>query len=137
MPTLNLRVTAPIDAAQAQSLAAALTTLTAKVLGKRREVTAVTVESLPASHWFVAGQPATQATAQLQIHITAGTNTAEQKARFIAAAFALLQSELAPDGALEPASYVQVDQLPASDWGYGGRTQSARQAEHAAPAAAA
>ncbi len=132
MPTLNLRVAAPLDAAQAQSLAAALTTLTADVLGKRREVTAVTVESLPASHWFVAGQPATRATAQLQIHITAGTNTAEQKARFIAAAFALLQRELAPNGALEPASYVQVRELPASDWGYGGRTQSARQAERTA-----
>ena len=134
MPTLNLKVTPPIDAAQAQSLAAALTTLTADVLGKRREVTAVTIESLPASHWFVAGQPAARATAQLQIHITAGTNTTEQKARFVAAAFALLQSELAPDGALEPASYVQVLALAAPDWGYGGRTQAARQAERAAAA---
>ena len=130
MPTLNLKVTPPIDAAQAQSLAAALTTLTADVLGKRREVTAVTIESLPASHWFVAGQPAARATAQLQIH----TNTTEQKARFVAAAFALLQSELAPDGALEPASYVQVLALAAPDWGYGGRTQAARQAERAAAA---
>lgn len=137
MPTLNLKVTPPIDATRAQSLAAALTTLTADVLGKRREVTAVTavtVESLSASHWFVAGQPATRATAQLQIHITAGTNTAEQKARFVATAFALLQSELAPDGALEPASYVQVLALAAPDWGYGGRTQAARQAERAATA---
>jgi 4-oxalocrotonate tautomerase len=131
MPTLNLKVTPPIDAAQAQTLAAALTTLTADVLGKRREVTTVTVESLSAAQWFIAGQPAARATAQLQIHVTAGTNTAEQKAKFIAAAFALLQSELAPDGSLEAASYVQAHELPATDWGYGGRTQAARQAERA------
>jgi 4-oxalocrotonate tautomerase len=131
MPTLNLKVTPPIDAAQAQTLAAALTTLTADVLGKRREVTTVTVESLSAGQWFIAGQPTARATAQLQIHVTAGTNTAEQKAKFIAAAFALLQSELAPDGSLEAASYVQVHELPATDWGYGGRTQAARQAERA------
>jgi 4-oxalocrotonate tautomerase len=132
MPTLNLKAAPSIDAAQACALATALTALTADILGKRREVTAVTVEPLPASHWFVAGQPAPRATAQLQIHITAGTNTAEQKAHFIAAAFALLASELAPDGELEAASYVQVHELPATDWGYGGRTQAARKAERAA-----
>lgn len=132
MPTLNLKATPPIDAAQAHALATALTTLTADVLGKRREVTTVTVEALSAGQWFIAGQPVEHATAQLQIHVTAGTNTAEQKAKFIAAAFALLQSELAPDGTLEAASYVQVHELPATDWGYGGRTQAARQAERAA-----
>jgi 4-oxalocrotonate tautomerase len=131
MPTLNLKVAPPVDAARAQALASALTELTADVLGKRREVTVVTIESFSAGHWFVGGSPVARATAQLQIHITAGTNTTEQKARFVEAAFALLQRQLAPEGALEPASYAQVHELPATDWGYGGRTQAARQAERA------
>lgn len=132
MPTLNLKVTPPIDAACAQALATALTDLTANALGKRPEVTTVTVESLSDGHWFVGGSRAARATAQLQIHITAGTNTTAQKARFAEAAFALLQRQLAPNATLELASYVQVHELPASDWGYGGLTQAARQAERAA-----
>lgn len=137
MPTLHLKVTPTIDASRAQALASALTELTADLLGKRREVTVVTVEPLSASHWFIAGRPATRATAQLQIHITAGTNTELQKARFVDAAFALLQQELSPAAGLETASYVQVHELPASGWGYGGRTQSLLQAERAASAGAA
>jgi 4-oxalocrotonate tautomerase len=137
MPALNLKVTPPIDAARAQALAAALTDLTADALGKRREVTVVTIESLSAGHWFVGGSPAARATAQLQIHVTAGTNTPAQKAQFIDAAFELLQRQLAPEATLEPASYVLVHELPATDWGYGGRTQAARQAERAASSAVA
>jgi 4-oxalocrotonate tautomerase len=134
VPTLNLRLAPPVDAMRARALAGALTELTAEVLGKRREVTVVTVESLPPDHWFIDSNPASQATAQLQIHITSGTNTAEQKARFVEAAFALLQRHLAPQGALAAASYVQVHALPATDWGYGGRTQAARRAEREATA---
>jgi 4-oxalocrotonate tautomerase len=137
MPTLNLKLAPAVDAARAQALASALTGLTADVLGKRREVTAVTVESLPHGHWFVGGKVAARVTVQLQIHVTAGTNTPEQKARFVEAAFALLQRELAPETELEPASYVQVHELPATDWGYGGRTQAARWAKRAASSAAA
>jgi 4-oxalocrotonate tautomerase len=132
VPTLSLKLSPAVDAPRAQSLAAALTALTADVLGKRREVTAVLVEPLPAAQWFVGAAPVTRPTALLTIEITAGTNSAEQKARFVAAAFAELQRQLAPQGALEDASYVQVRELPATDWGYGGLTQDQR--HHAAPA---
>jgi 4-oxalocrotonate tautomerase len=63
----------------------------------------------------------------LEISITQGTNTQEEKAAFIQAAFAELQRQLAGDGVLAPASYVVVRELPASDWGHGGRTQRSRQ----------
>ncbi len=71
-------------------------------------------------------QPVQRPTAWLEICITAGTNTDVQKSAFIEAAFAELQHQLAPGGALEAASYVIVHELPAGDWGYGGRTQQAR-----------
>jgi len=121
MPTLQLKLTPVLPAPAQAALAAELTQLTATVLGKRPEVTAVLLEPVP--QWFIGGVPVTQATAWLAISITAGTNTAEQKEAFVAQAYALLQRHL---GSLAPASYVIVHELPASDWGYGGQTQAAR-----------
>ncbi|MES2245358.1 MAG: tautomerase family protein [Pseudomonadota bacterium] len=135
MPTLTLKVTPPQTPARYRELAQALTTLTAQLLGKRREVTAVLIESLPAEHWYVGVDTVQRPTALLEISITAGTNTAEEKAAFVSAAFAELQRQLGEGGALEEASYVVVRELPATDWGYGGQTQKARQvARLAAPA---
>lgn len=131
MPTLSVKL-APWPSEPVQRrLAGVLTAITAEILGKRAEVTAVVFEPVPASQWWIGGEPARQATAMLEIRITAGTNTVEQKARFIAAADAALQRHLAPDGALAEASYVVVHELPATDWGYDGLTQRERQREHA------
>lgn len=126
MPTLTLKTCPPQDAPRRRALAEALTRITAQTLGKRPEVTAVIIDGLPAGQWFIGGQPPQRATAWLEICITAGTNTAAQKAAFIEAAFAELHHQLAPGQALEAASYVIVHELPASDWGYGGCTQQAR-----------
>ena len=135
MPTLTLKLAAPQDRQRDQALATALTSITADTLGKRAEVTAVLIEELPAARWFVGARVVQQPTALLEISITQGTNTAAQKAAFVEAAFAELQGRLAPGASLEEASYVIVREVPATDWGYGGKTQQARQAsrEHAAP----
>lgn len=126
MPTLSLKLS-PLPAVPVQQqLAQALTALTTETLGKRAAVTALVFEPV-AGHWWVGARPPARPTAMLEIRITAGTNTAEQKAAFIEAAHAALRRHLAPDGALEEASYVVVHELPATDWGYGGRTQRARQ----------
>lgn len=126
MPTLILKVAPPQSPARERQLAQALTRLTAQLLGKRREVTAVLIESLPAARWYVGGDEVQRPTALLEISITAGTNTADEKAAFVSTAFAELQRQLGEGGALEEASYVVVRELPATDWGYGGRTQQAR-----------
>lgn len=126
MPTLTLKVAPLQTPARYRQLAQALTTLTAQLLGKRREVTAVIVEGLPVGHWYVGGDELRRPTALLEISITAGTNTADEKAAFVSAAFAELQRQLGEGGALEEASYVVVRELPAADWGYGGHTQQAR-----------
>ncbi|MBN9626786.1 MAG: hypothetical protein ABS39_03320 [Acidovorax sp. SCN 65-28] len=126
MPTLVLKLTPLQNPERYEALASALTDLTVQLLGKRREVTAVVIDDLPAARWHIGGAPVAQPTALLDISITQGTNTEEEKATFIAAAFAELQRQLAGDGALAAASYVVVRELPASDWGYGGRTQQAR-----------
>jgi 4-oxalocrotonate tautomerase len=128
MPILNLRM-APLQAAGLYAgLAEALTEITVRTLGKRRELTAVVIEDLPAAQWTVGGHSVQRPTALLEINITAGSNSAEQKAAFVHAAYAALQQQLGPSGPLEEASYVIVRELPAGDWGYGGSTQEERKA---------
>ncbi len=130
MPTLVLKIAPLQNPERYQRLAAALTDLTVRVLCKRREVTAVVIDDLPMARWFIGGQPTERPAAMLEISITQGTNTLEEKAAFVAAAFAQLQRELAEGGLLAEASYVIVRELPATDWGYGGRTQQARKQAH-------
>ena len=72
------------------------------------------------------GRAALQPTALPAISITQGANSANNKAAFIKAAFAELRHQLAADGVLADASDVMARDLPATDWGYGGRTQQAR-----------
>lgn len=126
MPTLSLKIAPLQNPGRYRQLAQALTSLTADLLGKRREVTAVLIEDLPAARWYIDARGAERPTAMLEISITAGTNTEGEKAAFIQAAFGELQRQLGSGGPLEEASYVVVRELPASDWGYGGRTQLAR-----------
>lgn len=134
MPTLLLKITPQQTEERYQSLAVALTSLTAATLGKRAEVTAVMIDDLELNQWSIGGRLPSNPTAMLEISITAGTNSEDEKARFIAAAFHELQRQLAPNQTLESASYVIVRELPASDWGFGGQTQLARRiAQRQAP----
>jgi 4-oxalocrotonate tautomerase len=126
MPVLTLKIAPLLNPERHATLARALTDITAATLGKRPEVTAVLIEDLPAAQWTVGARPVLQPTALLEISISAGTNTAAQKAAFVRTAFAELQRQLAPDGALEAASYVIVREVAMTDWGYGGQTQQAR-----------
>jgi 4-oxalocrotonate tautomerase len=127
MPTLQLKLSPSLAPAVEAALASDLTRLTAERLGKRPEVTALMIETLPATRWFIGAQAGPGPTAWLEISITAGTNTPSQKADFIAAAHGALQHHLGGEQPLAPASYVIVRELPAGDWGYGGQTQAARQ----------
>lgn len=127
MPALTVKL-APLPSEPVlRRLAEALTAVTADTLDKCREVTAVVFEPVPVASWWIGGEPVRRATAMLEIRVTAGTNTADQKARFIEAADAVLQRHLAPHAALEEASYIVVNEVPGTDWGYDGLTQRERQ----------
>jgi 4-oxalocrotonate tautomerase len=133
MPTLTLRIAPLHNPQHYAALAEQLTDLTAGVLHKRREVTTVMIEDLPAARFCVGGLASKQTVAHLSIDITEGTNTLQEKQQFVAQSHAMLTRIL---GTLHEASYCLVRELPASDWGYGGLTQAQRRAQ-AAPAAAA
>ena len=137
MPFLHIRI-APrrgteVDAA---ALACDFTQLAAELLGKRADLTSVRVERVEPGDWFVGGVPGDRrlATGHVQIQVTQGTNTAAEKAGFIARAYQRLAAALGP---LHPASYVVIEEIPADAWGYGGRTQAARRLEASPEATAA
>lgn len=126
MPYLTIRHTGNLTDEARDALFHELTALTARVLRKQDSLTAVSIESIPRSHWAVGGRSLAeqgQHTAYLDIKVTAGTNTVDEKASFVAQAHALLTHALGP---LHLASYVVISEVPAQDWGYGGRTQAAR-----------
>jgi 4-oxalocrotonate tautomerase len=99
-------------------------------------VTAALTADIPAARWLIGGSDVQRPTALVEIQITAGTNTVAEKAAFVALAHAELQQQLGAGGPLEAATYVVVQELPATDWGYGGQTQAARR-QAVAPGAAA
>jgi 4-oxalocrotonate tautomerase len=125
MPSLTVHLGAPLAPPGRRDLARALTALTVRELGKRGELTAVRLVDVDPADWFVGGEPAGP-TAWLAIDITAGTNDAAQKARFIAEAHELLRRHLSPHGDWQPASYVLVHEWPGTDWGWSGLTQAER-----------
>lgn len=126
MPTLLLKVSPLQNPSRYATLASALTRITANTLGKRAEVTAVVIDDIPAARWYVGGRDVQRPTALLEISITQGTNTVEEKEAFIAQTWQELERQLGAGQPLEPASYVIVREVPATDWGYSGQTQAAR-----------
>jgi 4-oxalocrotonate tautomerase len=129
MPTLNLSISPMQNAERYAALGAALTRITAQVLRKKPEVTVVMIQDMPAARYSVGGLACIQPVACLEISITAGTNTEDEKAQFIRAAYAELQRQLGTaNQSLALPSYVVVRELPATDWGYGGVTQAERRA---------
>jgi 4-oxalocrotonate tautomerase len=107
-----------------RDLARALTDLIATDLAKRHDLTSVQIEPTPAKTWTIGGelQPGT---AHLEVFVTVGTNTVEQKRAFMKKAMALLRAQW-PE--LHPATYIVVQELPATDWGYDGLSQADRAA---------
>lgn len=126
MPYLHLRVASADSPDTTQKLAKCLATHTRDILGKKPEVTSIDIEYTQSGHWFVGGiaVDAQQAsTFYLDVKITDGTNTKQQKADYIRAVFSDLQKILGP---VADASYIVIDDVRADAWGYQGRTQESR-----------
>ncbi len=95
-------------------------------LHKVGPLVSVLVEQVPLAGWSVGAQPIKRA-AQLDAVISAGSNTPEEKARFIAESNQLLKSILGPE--LSPVTYVVLHEAPKDSWGYDGLTQEHRAKE--------
>ncbi len=126
MPILTVKVSAPRSAALSRQISEFLLDITSRILGKEREVTAITINYVSPEDWFIAGVPLSEKgkrSVYMDIKITDETNTKDEKARYIAEAFAGFERIL---GDLDEESYVYVQDVRASAYGYGGRTQEFR-----------
>lgn len=122
-----------LPAATRAALAEGITALLASDLRKARETTVLEVSLVPAQSWFVAGRqhPGTTG-AHLEVGITVGSNSAEERSRFIANAYAFLAERL---GAVPPAVYVALFEVGGESYGVNGHTQFARRRAREGPSA--
>lgn len=126
MPYLNVKLSTSPSSETSNKIATVLTDLTAEILRKKRELTAVAVEYIQSSEWFIAGASLNthkQSSFYLDIKITEGTNTKDEKALYISRVFSSIESIL---GELNPASYIVIHDVRGDSWGYQGQTQEYR-----------
>lgn len=108
------------------AIAQSASDLAARILRKDPKVTAVLVQAVDPTEWFCAGESLAQsglAAFWLEIRITDGTNTKDEKASFIAAVFDRMGELL---GRLHVESYVYAHDAAADGYGFGGITQERR-----------
>ncbi len=109
-----------------QSLAKGATKIMQDILRKKADLTALNFSVTDADHWFINSENLAKTftnSAFITAHISAGTNTKEEKAMAISAFYNLLDKQIGP---IHPTSYVVLEETPMTDWGYAGKTQQDR-----------
>jgi 4-oxalocrotonate tautomerase len=107
-------------------IASAVSDLTARILHKDPGVTAIIVRAVDAADWFAGGQSLAEqslASFWLDVHVSEGTNTKDEKAAYLAAVFTRMGELLGP---LHHESYAHVDEVKGDAYGFGGLTQERR-----------
>lgn len=126
MPILNVKVSAPRTTELSERINEMLLELTSRVLGKRRDLTAVVIDYVEPRDWFVAGKSLAEqnlASYYFDVKVVDETNTKAEKARYVAEAFEAFAALLGP---LHHESYVHVHDVRAAAYGFGGKTQEYR-----------
>ena len=126
MPYLNCKLCVPPSRDVTAKIASVLTDLTAEVLKKKRELTAVAVEYVAPEQWFIGGTSLAEQALRsfyLDIKVTEGTNTKDEKALYVSRVFAAIEGIV---GSVAPASYIVIHEVRADSWGYQDQTQEFR-----------
>ena len=126
MPILNVKVSATKSASLTKAISGILLELTTRILHKPPEVTSIAIDYVDPDDWIVAGRSLTEqgkSSIYFDIKITDETNTKAEKAQYIREAFAAFSKLL---GNLHEESYIYVEDVRATAYGYGGLTQEYR-----------
>ncbi|KQU78347.1 MULTISPECIES: 4-oxalocrotonate tautomerase family protein [unclassified Rhizobacter] len=126
MPYLHIQVSGEADDALAANVARSATDLTARLLGKDPSLTAVVVDFIAPSKWFIGGRALAAGgprSYHWMVSITDETNTKREKAVYLDAVHATMRELL---GGVAEHSYVHVADLRASAYGFAGLTQEHR-----------
>lgn len=126
MPILNVKVSAKQSPELTQSISGILLELTSRILNKKREVTSISIDYVDPNDWIVGGRSLSElgrSSVYFDIKITDETNTKAEKAQYIREAFDAFSRLL---GNLHEVSYIYIEDVRATAYGYGGETQEYR-----------
>ena len=126
MPILNVKISQPATVAMTLAVSEVLLELTTRILHKKRELTSIAIDYVVPEQWVVGGSTlAAQGknSFYFDIKVVDGTNTKDEKAKYIAEAFSAFSKLL---GDLHPESYISVHDVRAEAYGFGGLTQEYR-----------
>jgi len=126
MPILNVKVSAKKSAELTASISEILIELTSRILHKRQDVISIAIEYVDPDNWIVAGRSLTEQgknSVYFDVKITDETNTKSEKAQYISESFAAFSRLF---GNLHEVSYIYVQDVRATTYGYGGLTQEYR-----------
>lgn len=121
MPYINVKLNVKESDDLREKILTKVLENTTAILNKKAEVTSVLVEFVSQKNWHVGSKNV--ATVYLDIKITQGTNTKEQKAFYIKKSY---EDFCAILGKISPASYIVIDEINADSWGFEGLTQEYR-----------
>jgi 4-oxalocrotonate tautomerase len=126
MPILNVKISAKRSPEMTRSIANILLDLTSRILHKDPQVTSIAIEYVEPENWIVAGKSLAdhgKSSIYFDVKITDETNTKLEKAEYIRQAFKAFAELL---GDLHEESYIYVQDVRATSYGYGGKTQEYR-----------
>jgi 4-oxalocrotonate tautomerase len=126
MPIINIQMTGTPDAALSARIAAEITELTGVHLKKDPTITAVAFTYIDPHHWFAGGRSLAEQGANtfwLDIKVVDGSNTKSELSDYLGHVFVAMTRLI---GRVHHESYILVHEVPASAYGYGGRTQEFR-----------
>jgi 4-oxalocrotonate tautomerase len=126
MPILNVKVSATKSPELVRDISELLLELTTRILKKERRLTAIAIDFISHDSWVVGGSLLSEQgknSFYFDIKITDETNTKAEKAQYIREAFDGFARIL---GRLHDESYIYVQDVRATSYGYGGLTQEHR-----------
>ena len=126
MPILNVKVSAQRSQEMTKRISALLLEITSRILHKDPELTSIAIEYVNPQDWIVAGKSLAEHgknSVYFDIKITDETNSKAEKAQYIQEAFQAFEKLL---GNLHHESYIYVQDVRATSYGFGGKTQEHR-----------
>lgn len=126
MPIINVKVSAEKSEQLSATIAEMLLEKTARILRKRADLTAVTIDYVDSAHWIVGGKSLAaqrKSSFYFDIKVVDETNTKAEKAQYVEEVFAAFGELL---GELHTESYIYVQDVRPTAYGFGGKTQEYR-----------
>jgi 4-oxalocrotonate tautomerase len=126
MPILNVKVSAKKSTEMTKSISGILLDLTTRILHKKPEVTSIAIDYVDQADWIVAGKSLSEQGKSgfyFDIKITDETNSKAEKAQYIREVYDAFSKLL---GNLHHESYIYVQDVRATAYGFGGKTQEYR-----------